>query len=133
MSGKYFTAIGSAALMLALNGCAGGEFAENLEKKSVVGDGFVALSRISVSDPATGSITPEIKTLIVSGKLQSILRNSNLLSYSRNSSSSVFNASCITTVEQLTISLPENGSMAETLKAAALLQTQDQIDAANAE
>lgn len=119
--------------MLALNGCAVGEFAENLEKKSVVGDGFVALSRISVSDPATGSITPEIKTLIVSGKLQSILRNSNLLSYSRNSSSSVFNASCITTVEQLTISLPENGSMAETLKAAALLQTQDQIDAANAE
>ena len=61
MSGKYFTAIGAAALMLALNGCAVGEFAENLEKKSVVGDGFVALSRISVSDPATGSITPEIK------------------------------------------------------------------------
>ena len=72
MSGKYFTAIGAAALMLALNGCAVGEFAENLEKKSVVGDGFVALSRISVSDPATGSITPEIKTLIVSGKLQGL-------------------------------------------------------------
>lgn len=102
--------------VFALTGCASEQFAKNLQGKSIVGDGFVTLSKISVSDPETGSITPEIKTLIVSGKMQTILKDSNLLTYNRNSSSSVFNASCVTTSEQLTISLPKGGDMASTLE-----------------
>ena len=58
-----------------------------------------------------------IKTLVVSGKLQTILKDANLLTYSRNSSASVFNASSVTTSEQLTISLPPSGDMAKTVSA----------------
>lgn len=111
-------AIGFSALMvLSLTGCASEQIAKNLEGKTVIGDGFVAVSKISVTDPETGSITPEIKTVIVSGKMQTILKNSNLLTYSRNSSSSVFNASSVTTSENLTISLPPGGDMEKTVKA----------------
>ena len=103
---------------LILCGCATGEqLAKNLEAKSIVGDGFVALSKISVSDPESGDLSPMIKTLVVSGKLQTILKDANLLTYSRNSSASVFNASSITTSEQLTISLPPSGDMAKTVSA----------------
>lgn len=100
-----------------LTGCASEQIAKNLEGKTVIGDGFVAVSKISVTDPETGSITPEIKTVIVSGKMQTILKNSNLLTYSRNSSSSVFNASSVTTSENLTISLPPGGDMEKTVRA----------------
>lgn len=107
----------SLLIALGLTGCASEQIAKNLEGKSVIGDGFVAVSKISVTDPETGSITPEIKTVIVSGKMQTILKNSNLLTYSRNSSSSVFNASSVTTSENLTISLPPGGDMEKTVKA----------------
>lgn len=107
-----------ASLLFLLCGCATGEqLAKNLEAKSIVGDGFVALSKISVSDPESGDLSPMIKTLVVSGKLQTILKDANLLTYSRNSSASVFNASSVTTQEQLTISLPPSGNMAETVSA----------------
>lgn len=107
----------SALVVLSLTGCASEQIAKNLEGKTVIGDGFVAVSKISVTDPENGSITPEIKTVIVSGKMQTILKNSNLLTYSRNSSSSVFNASSVTTSENLTISLPPGGDMEKTVKA----------------
>ena len=107
-----------ASLLFLLCGCATGEqLAKNLEAKSIVGDGFVAVSKISVSDPESGDISPMIKTVIVSGKMQTILKDANLLTYSRNSSASVFNASSVTTQEQLTISLPSSGNMAETVSA----------------
>lgn len=101
-----------------LCGCSTGEqLAKNLEAKSIVGDGFVAVSKISVSDPESGDISPMIKTVIVSGKMQTILKDANLLTYSRNSSASVFNASSVTTQEQLTISLPPGNDMAATVQA----------------
>lgn len=113
---KYITLCTLASLFLC--GCATGEqLAKNLEAKSIVGDGFVALSKISVSDPESGDLSPMIKTLVVSGKLQTILKDANLLTYSRNSSASVFNASSVTTSEQLTISLPPSGDMAKTVSA----------------
>lgn len=114
---KASTIIVAAVAAAALTGCASEQLAKNLEGKSIVGDGFVALSKITVSDPETGSVTPEIKTLIVSGKMQTILKDANLLTYTRNSSSSVFNASSTTTAEQLTISLPKGGSMDAVVKA----------------
>lgn len=108
---KIFVMLCGAACLLC--GCSTGEqLAKNLEAKSIVGDGFVAVSKISVSDPESGDISPMIKTVIVSGKMQTILKDANLLTYSRNSSASVFNASSVTTQEQLTISLPPGKDMA---------------------
>ena len=92
------------------------QLAKNLEAKSIVGDGVFAVSKISVSDPETGSATPEIKTVIVSGKLQTLLKDANLLTYTRNESSSVFNSENKTISENLTISLPQKGNMANTLE-----------------
>lgn len=113
----YFMLV-SALLTLILCSCATGEqLAKNLEAKSIVGDGFVAVSKISVSDPESGDVSPMIKTVIVSGKMQTILKDANLLTYSRNSSASVFNASSVTTQEQLTISLPPGHDLAATVKA----------------
>lgn len=92
------------------------QLAKNLEAKSIVGDGVFAVSKISVSDPETGSVTPEIKTVIVSGKLQTLLKDANVLTYTRNESSSIFNAENKTISENLTISLPKKGNMAQTLE-----------------
>lgn len=115
---KIYTCLLLLFTVLLLCGCSTGEqLAKNLEAKSIVGDGFVAVSKISVSDPESGDISPMIKTVIVSGKMQTILKDANLLTYSRNSSASVFNASSVTTQEQLTISLPPSGNMAETVSA----------------
>lgn len=111
---KYFTLVCTLCAPLLFTGCGTtGKLAENLEGKSMIGEGFIALTRISITNPETG--LPEIRTMIISGKLQTILKDANLLSYSRNSSASVFNASSITTSEQLTISLPPDKNMAEVL------------------
>lgn len=110
---KYFLLV-CASCALFCSGCnATGQLAKNLEAKSIIGEGFVSLSRISVTNPETG--LPEIKTLIVSGKMQTILKDANLLSYSRNRSASVFNASSVAESEQLTISLPPEKNMADIL------------------
>lgn len=115
---KIYTCLLLLFTVLLLCSCATGEqLAKNLEAKSIVGDGFVAVSKITVSDPESGDISPMIKTVIVSGKMQTILKDANLLTYSRNSSASVFNASSVTTQEQLTISLPPSGDMAKTVSA----------------
>ena len=117
MREMFYFMLASALLTILLCSCATGkQLAKNLEAKSVVGDGFVAVSKISVSDPESGDISPMIKTVIVSGKMQTILKDANLLTYSRNSSASVFNASSVTTQEQLTISLPSGHDLSAVVK-----------------
>ena len=99
---------------LFLCGCSTtGQLAKNMSAKNLIGEGFFSLSRISTTNPETS--LPEIRTLIVSGKLQTILKDANLLSYTRNRSASVFNAESITEQEQLTLSLPPGQRMADTL------------------
>lgn len=90
-----------------------GQLAKNMSAKNLIGEGFFSLTRISTTNPETG--LPEIRTLIVSGKLQTILKDANLFSYTRNRSASVFNAESISEQEQLTISLPPGQRMADTL------------------
>lgn len=117
MREMFFFMLALALLTMLLCACTTGEqLAKNLEAKSIVGDGFVAVSKISVSDPESGDISPMIKTVIVSGKMQTILKDANLLTYSRNSSASVFNASSVTTQEQLTISLPKGHDLSAVVK-----------------
>ena len=109
MMKKYITLCTLASLFLC--GCSTTEqLAKNMSAKNMIGEGFFALTRISTTNPETG--LPEIRTLIVSGKLQTILKDATLLSYTRNRSASVFNASSVTTQEQLTISLPPGKDMA---------------------
>ena len=99
---------------LFLCGCSTTEqLAKNMSAKNTIGEGFFSLSRISATNPETG--LPEIRTLIVTGKLQSILKDANLFSYTRNRSVSVFNAESISEQEELTISLPSGQRMADTL------------------
>lgn len=108
---------------LFLCGCSTTEqLAKNMSAKNMIGEGFFSLSRISTTNPETG--LPEIRTLIVSGKLQSILKDANLLSYSRNRSASVFNAESISEQEELTISLPPGQKMADTLAQLSALMTE---------
>ncbi len=97
------------------------QIAKNTGAKNVIGEGFFSLTRISTANPETG--LPEIRTLIVSGKLQTILKDANLLSYTRNRSASVFNAESITEQEQLTISLPSGEKMADALAQLSALMT----------
>ena len=112
MMKKYITLCTLASLFLC--GCSTTEqLAKNMSAKNMIGEGFFALTRISTTNPETG--LPEIRTLIVSGKLQTILKDATLLSYTRNRSASVFNAESITEQEQLTISLPPGQKMADTL------------------
>ena len=99
---------------LFLCGCSTTEqLAKNMSAKNMIGEGFFSLTRISTANPETG--LPEIRTLIVTGKLQSILKDANLFSYTRNRSASVFNAESISEQEELTISLPSGQRMADTL------------------
>ena len=101
---------------MVLTGCATEQAVKNLSQKNLVGDGFVAVSKISISDPENGDFTPIIKTFIINGKVLTILKDANLLNYTRNSSASVFNASSITTTETLTISVPSGKNIGDVLK-----------------
>lgn len=102
---------------MVLSGCATEQAVKNLSQKNLVGDGFVAVSKISISDPENGDFTPIIKTFIINGKVLTILKDANLLNYTRNSSASVFNASSITTTETLTISVPQGKNLEAVVKA----------------
>lgn len=102
---------------MVFSGCATEQAVKNLSQKNLVGDGFVAVSKISISDPENGDFTPIIKTFIINGKVLTILKDANLLNYTRNSSASVFNASSITTTETLTISVPQGKNLEAVVKA----------------
>lgn len=102
---------------MVLSGCATEQAVKNLSQKNLVGDGFVAVSKISISDPENGDFTPIIKTFIINGKVLTLLKDANLLNYTRNSSASVFNASSITTTETLTISVPQGKNLEAVVKA----------------
>lgn len=79
----------------------------NLENKSIVGNGLYLSSRVKAN---TG-----IETIIVSGKLQTILKDSNLLTYSKEETSSIFNSNSKTVTESLTISVSSKSDLSTVL------------------
>lgn len=100
-----------------LSGCAAQkQLAKNLQAKSLFADGFVAVNKITVTDPASSSVTPELKSVFVSGKFLSLLQNANFLSYDRRKSSSTFNSSAVTESESLIIQTADPGKIAEILR-----------------
>lgn len=101
------------------SGCASKEVAKSLQGKTLSGDGIVAINTITVTDPAVGSFTPEIKSIFVSGKIYSILKGQTFLAYTRKQSASVFNASAVTQEESLVI---QADKMPEVIRALAELE-----------
>lgn len=105
-----------AAVML--SGCAATQkqLAKNLEQKSIMGDGILTVNQITVSDPASESFTPELKSIFISGKFLSLLKNATLLAYDRKSTASTFNASAVTSTESLVIQTQKPEELAKALQ-----------------
>lgn len=128
MKEKMLLAILIAAVIISavslLTGCAATQkqLAQNLQQKSLMGDGIVTVNQITVTDPATESYCPELKSIFISGKFFSLLKDANFLSYDRKSSASTFNASAITTTETLVIQSSKQGDLAEIVKAISKIQ-----------
>lgn len=103
------------AMMMA--GCATPEqLAKNLGQKHLDGNGLVSIHKVTIADPETGSYTPEIFSLLVTGRFTNILKDSNLLKYDKVSSPAWYNASNVTTTETLILSVKDTANLADTLK-----------------
>lgn len=102
------------AIVTALCGCVETQkqLAQNLQKKSLMGDGLITVNEITVMSPETGTYTPEIKSIFISGSFISLLKDANFVSYDRKSSASTFNANAITTNERLVIQVSNKGNLA---------------------
>lgn len=119
--------IGMALLLLALlllTGCAATQkqLAKNLGQKSLMGDGLIAINQITMTDPAAESFTPELKSVFVSGKFLSLIKDTTFLAYDKKSSAATFNSSAVTTMESLVIQTGKSGDLAATLQKIVELQ-----------
>lgn len=104
-------------LTAALCGCSTTkQIAKNLQQKSLIGDGVLTINQITVTSPETGTYTPELKSIFVSGKFLSLLKDATFFSYDHKSSASTFNASAITTTESLIIQTKDPEELAKVLK-----------------
>lgn len=106
------------SIMLALTGCSATQkqLAKNLQQKSLMGDGLIAIQEITVTSPETGTYTPELKSILINGKFLSLMKDANFMAYDRKSSASTFNASAVTTTENLVIQTSKNGDLSEVVK-----------------
>lgn len=107
------------AIAALLSGCAATQkqLAKNLEQKSIMGDGILTVNQVTVTDPASESFTPELKSIFISGKFLSLLKNATFLAYDKKSTASTFNASAVTSTESLVIQTQKSGDLANVLKA----------------
>lgn len=87
------------------------QLAQNLQQKSIMGEGLVTVNEITVTSPETGTYTPELKSIFINGKFMSLLKDVNLITYDRKSSSSTFNSSAVTTTETLVIQTSRNSDL----------------------
>lgn len=97
-------------LSILLCGCSVTDTAlKNLKNKNLVGNGLVINSTIS-GDGING-----LRTLIVSGEIQSVVADSNMLSYNKKETSSIFNSNSKTIQESLTITSKDPKEISNTL------------------
>lgn len=82
---------------------------KNLKNKNLIGNGLVINSTIS-GDGING-----LRTLIVSGEIQSVVADSNMLSYNKKETSSIFNSNSKTIQESLTITSKDPKEISNTL------------------
>lgn len=106
MAAWILIVLGLCLLFTCLTGCqTSQQMAKNLKGKSIAGNGVISIQKIVLTEPETGTYTPEISSMVINGDFQSILKDANFLRYDRKESASVFNASCKTVSESLTINL----------------------------
>jgi hypothetical protein len=97
-----------------MTGCATSEeVAKSLGGKNVSGSGLITDNRIGI-DPETK--TPVLKSVVISGDLQTIKSDSNYINYKNETSGAWYNASNKTTKQTLTITTNNKSSLAEVLK-----------------
>ena len=93
-------------LFFLLSGCATSEqLAKNLNAKNVAGSGLITDNRIGL-DPET--MSPVLKSVIISGDFQTIRSDGNYLNFKREESSAWYNSENKTTKWQLTITSNDN-------------------------
>lgn len=113
--------IGSVALFMA--GCQTASKAiESASQKSLVGSGFMTINKITVTDTATNTYTPQLFSMFINGQYVSMLKNSNFMFYDRKESASTFNSSAVTTEETLVVQTDGKTSVAEVIKQLAELE-----------
>lgn len=123
-------------LLMFATGCATSkQLASNLKGKSLAGNGLISIQKVVLTEPETGTFTPEISNMVINGDFQSVLKDSNFLRYDRKESSSIFNASCKTVTESLTINLSgDKADMSATVeKVKEYIKTQAEIAEKKAE
>lgn len=113
-TGIVFIVAGVAVLLLLLCGCATSEqLAKNLNSKNVQGNGLITDNRIGL-DPET--LSPVLKSVVVSGDFQTIKSDGNYLNFKREESSAWYNAENKTKKLQLTITASSEADFKEILK-----------------
>lgn len=106
-----------AFLMFALTGCAATEtIAQGITTKNISGNGMVVDTHIGLN---TESKIPEIRSLFIDGDISTTRSGTNAISYREESSTSIWNASSITTKRFLAISLTDAGDVPAAIRAAA--------------
>ena len=113
-TGIVFIVAGVAVLLLLLCGCATSEqLAKNLNSKNVQGNGLITDNRIGI-DPET--LSPVLKSVVVSGDFQTIKSDGNYLNFKREESGAWYNAENKTKKLQLTITASSETDFRELLK-----------------
>ena len=104
----------TAALTVHLASCTGLEkIAEGISGKNLSGNGTFISSHLGLNE---NTKIPEIKTTFISGDMASVRAGTNAISYREESSSSVWNAECITKKRFLCITLSEKEDMTSTVR-----------------
>ena len=109
-----FAVAGALIALLLLCGCAASEqLAKNLNSKNVQGNGLITDNRIGI-DPET--LSPVLKSVVVSGDFQTIKSDGNYFNFKREESSAWYNAENKTKKLQLTITASSETDFKEILK-----------------
>ncbi len=109
--------LGLCLLSTCVTGCQTSEqLVKNLNKKNIQGDVVIIKNEATTTDPTTGC--PTFSSMVAIGELSSVVKGSNLIRYTRKVTPSWYNKDNVTVVDSLTISLGDNGNMADTIKQA---------------
>lgn len=109
-----FVVAGAIIALLLLCGCATSEqLARNLNAKNVQGNGLITDNRIGI-DPET--LSPVLKSVVISGDFQTIKSDGNYLNFKREESGAWYNAENKTKKLQLTITASSETDFKDVLK-----------------
>lgn len=122
---KFITLICFFILLTGCNSVENGQ-AKSSDTFSVSADGFVSVAKISTSDPSSGNYTPELKSVFVTGKFVTLLKDVNFLSYDKKQQSSIFNSSSATVHEQIIIQTGNKESLSNIVEQLTLLTTHNE-------